>query len=355
MALLFMDGFDYYGNGALLTDFGKWDYFPTGGGSNSTVVRTDRSRTGVASLRFEYAGSANNNGAICKPLLPSGGGFVGFAVYQTPSWHTSTSNNLVEIRENTTVHLALAVSGTGMVSIKRGATTLATSTTPFVTNSWVYVEWGFVIHGTTGSYEVRVDGVADPLLTATGVNTQNGGTGLWDRVGWANVGTSGGSGTTGQFIDDVYVADVSGPAPLNTFLGSVKIEALIAQTGNGSNVGLTPSTGTDHGALVDDPVPNITDYNGSATVGAKDTYNLPSPVLTGEVLAVQVNLFASKSDTGGRQVCAVVRHGGADYDGPNMPLSTSFKYVTSVIPRPGGGAWTTADLIALEAGMKVTV
>jgi hypothetical protein len=263
--------------------------------------------------------------------------------------------NLMEIRETTTTHLVISVSAAGIPSIKRGTTVLATSTVPIPTNSWVYLELGFVIHGTTGSYELRVDGVADPALTATGVNTQNGGTGAWNRMAFFGTSTVSGSGANGQFIDDVYVCDASGSAPRNTFLGSVKIEALIAQTGNGSNVGLTPSTGTDHGALVDDPVPNITDYNGSATVGAKDTYNLPSPVLTGEVLAVQVNLFASKSDTGGRKVCSVVRLGGVDYDGPNLSLTTSWTYVTDIVPRPGGGEWTTADLIALEAGMKVTV
>jgi hypothetical protein len=143
---------------------------------------------------------------------------------------------------------------------------------------------------------VRIDGVTEVALTASGVDTRNAGTGLWDRVG---LGCNSGS-TTFTYYDDFYVCDTSGSAPRNTFLGPVtKVETLYPQTDGvaaGSNAGLTPSTGTDHGALVDETPPNQTDYNSSATVGAKDTYNYPSMALTGVILGIQTNLYCQKSD-----------------------------------------------------------
>lgn len=343
MALRFMDGFDHWGTGSSVTTVGKWS---AGNATPSAAV----ARTGPYSFRLTQTGTADT-----KPYVTSGGAIVGVAVRTDGGvLGSGGGEEVIMIREGTTTtHLALAIVA-GVLQIRRGTTVIATGTSVLAANSWYYLELLAVIHDTTGSYEVRVDGVPEPGLSgpsATNVDTRNGGTGVWDRV--RLVGFCAGASA---YYDDFYLCDQGGAAPHNTFLGVCKVETLFPQTGNGSNVGLTPSTGTDHGALVDEPIPNTTDYNGSTTVGAKDTYHYPSLTLPGSVLGIQTNLYVNKSDTAPRQVCAVVRTGGVDYDGASVVTGTTFVYESEVRAlNPGTGlAWTTAEIDAIEAGMKVT-
>jgi hypothetical protein len=344
MALLFFDGFDHMGTSAAILQT-KWV------SGLSPGLSTSNPRTGSASLYFSGAGSY-----LDSKLLPASGGFVvGFAI-RTDNWNSST-NNLLEIKEGSTIHLALAsdFASPARLTVKRGSTVLATGTTLLAVASYYYIEFKGIIHDTTGSYEVRIDGVSEAALTASGVDTRNGGTtGQWDRI---RVGTA----ASGAFcyFDDLYVCDQSGVAPRNTFLGSVKVETLLPQTdavAAGSNAGLTPSTGTDHGALVDENPPNTSDYNSSPTVGLKDTYNYPSLTLTGTILGIQTNLYVQKSDTAARTVCAVVRAGGTDYDGANVAPLTTFSYLSEVRAQNPNTSndWTSSDIASLQAGMKVT-
>src|SRR4030095_5489947 len=217
--------------------------------------------------------------------------------------------------------------------------------------NWYYLELRAVIHDTAGVYEERGDGLTD--LLATGVDTRDGGTaGQWNCVG------INGAYSSYFYADDFYVCDGSGTRN-NTFLGSVLSETLWPQTGAvapGSNTGLTPSTGTDHGALVDENPPNTTDFNYSATVGAKDTYNYPAVTLPGAILGVQTNLYVAKSDAAARTVCAVVRTGDTDDEGVPVSPLTSYGYFweTREVNPATGLPWTTAEVNAIEAGMKVT-
>jgi len=343
MALLFFDGFDHYGVSGDPLPLGKWGSTATSDGS----VQSTFARTGGFSYR---AATLITTSIITKPFVTSGGAIVGVAWYNPLAFAVG---DLLQVLEGAIVHVALGVTAGGLLTVKRGSTVLATGTTPLVLNGWNYLELSATIHDTAGAYAVRINGAPEAALTVTGVDTRNGGTGVWDRINLGN-------GANGQtYFDDFYVCDTSGAAPRNTFLGPVKIETLLPQTdavAAGSNAGLTPSTGTDHGALVDEPAPNTSDYNSSPTVGLKDTYNYPPLALSGPILGIQTNLYVSKSDAVVRQVCAVVRAGGTDYDGANVSPSTTFGYFSEVrAQNPNTGVdWTAADIAALQAGMKVT-
>lgn len=341
MALLFLDGFDHLGTSGDPVATGKW--------ASGVAFTQAVPRTGTHSLRLVSPGTGE---IISKPWPASGGVVVGVALQLSAL--TTGAYDLLQVREGTTVHLAVGLTAGMLLTVKRGATVLATGTTVLAINSWYYVEVKATIDDTTGSYAVRIDGVAEPTLTATGVDTRNtGATGQWDRVRLASL-------VNNTYYDDLYVCDQSGAAPRNTFLGPCKVETIYPQTDAvavGSNAGLTPSTGTDHGALVDDPAPNTSDFTSSATVGVKDTYNYPALALTGTILGLQTNLYVNKADAVARQVCAVVRAGGTDYDGANVAPLTTFSYFSEVrAQNPNTGAdWTSGQIASLEAGMKVTV
>jgi hypothetical protein len=341
--LLFMDGFDHYGTAGDVVSLGKWGQIIGSLGLSIETVQT-RVRTGLGSAKNYYG----NDETVTKPLPASGGFVVGVAIYMTAQ---PQAYDWIRIKEGSVTHVSVAMTAGALVQVKCGATVLATGTTVLPLNAWTYVEFKGVIHDTAGSFEIRVDGVTE--ISGNNVDTRNGGTtGQWDRVSLSVPATA-----WNCYFDDFYVCDQSGSIR-NDFLGPIRIETLMAQAGNGTNVGLTPSFGTDHGALVDEVPPNANDYNGSAVVGAKDTYNLPSVQLTGGILGVQVNLHAAKSDVGLRKICAVVRTGALDYDGGDKTLLTTYTYASEVwAQKPGGPPtdWTATDVNALEAGMKVTV
>jgi hypothetical protein len=322
---------------------GKW-----GAGTDAGVTpQTSVVRTGTHAARA----SGVSYWLMTKSYVTTGGPVVGMAFRFDAAGSWYSNYNLIEIREGSVVHLAVGLDANQKLIVKLGNTTiLATGTTQLVVGAWYYIEVKAIIHDTAGSYEVRLDAVTE--LIASGVDTRNGGTGVWDRVLVCH------SFNSAWYVDDFYLCDTTGAPPRNTFLGPVKVETLYPQTdavAAGSNAGLTPSTGTDHGAMVDENPPTTTDYNASATVGVKDTYNYPSMAMVGTIFGIQTNLYVAKSDTSGRQVCSVLRVGaGPDVDGSPSSLASAFTYLSEVrSQKPDLSEWTTADVAALQVGMKI--
>jgi hypothetical protein len=345
MALLFIDGFDHSGTSGGI----HATKYSSSGGTVSVVSSPVRTGAGAAALGGATGGSLGKSAYSIGLGMPA---ILGFAV----RFSLLSADRICAFQESGTEHVGLALTAAGQLIVYRGTTAsvLGTSTTTLVVNTWYYLEFKAAVHDTTGSYEVRIDGVPEATLTASGVDTRAAATGV--LTGFFIRG----SGASGEkfYFDDLYFCDGTGTIR-NSFLGPCKVETLLPQTdavAAGSNAGLTPSTGTDHGALVDENPPNTTDYNSSPTVGLKDTYNYPSLALTGTVLGVQTDLYVAKSDAVARQVCAVVRAGGVDYDGANVSPLTTFSYFSEVrAQNPNTSAdWTNSDLASLQAGMKVT-
>lgn len=332
------DGFDTSGSGltAHLTRYAS---------SANFSVDVNNFRSGTAACSF--SSSAGN--LVTKNFAATGGAVIGIA-YRPVSF---AADDIIQVREGTTVHMTLSVDATGKLVVKRGSTVLVTGTSTLVTNNWCYLELKTIIDDVNGSYEVRFNGaIVTELSNAGPVDTRNAGTtGQWNNIQLNAIST--------EQYDDWYICDTNGPRNMD-FLGPVKIALLIPVTDVteiGSNQGLIPSAGTDHGAMVDDHPPLNTDYNYSSVVGAKDTYNYTALTLTGPVIAVQTHLWAAKSDIGTRTICPVVRTGGADYDGANVTPLTSFAFYSQIwdlSPAPGNPAWVTADINAIQCGMKIT-
>lgn len=342
MALLFMDGFDHLGTSASIGP-GKWGSNP----GNFPNTSTSQIRTGTHSARI----TGSTYSVVTRPYVTSGGAVIGVAWYGDAPLSITSSPRLFQVLEGAIVHMEVSIDALGHLLVKRGTTVIATGTTVLTMGSWYYIEFKTVINDTTGTYEVHIDGVQEVALTGTG-DTRNGGTGVWDRV------LLGPLSNNPTYCDDFYLCDMNVAVTPNNFLGPIKIETLYPQTdavAAGSNAGLTPSTGSDHGAMVDETTPNITDYNSSITVDAKDTYNYPPMTLSGTIAGIQTNLYAAKSDASPRSVCPVVRAGGADYDGATILAPTTFDYLCQTwATNPATSvAWTTADIAAIQVGMKV--
>jgi len=287
---------------------------------------------------------------------PHATGIIGVAVMPQTAFSGDSTFNFISIKDAAggVTHLVLTLNASNQIVCRRGAsgTVLATGTTVLTTGVFYFVEFKFTISDTVGTIEVRLNGSTSSELAATGIDTRNGGNATWDTLAL-------GPGYNATFrFDDLYVLDGGGSAPHNDFLGDCRVEALLPQTGNGTNTGLTCSTGSDHGALVDENPPNDdTDYNSSSTVNAKDTYNYPSLSATPLVVyGIQPTMRARKTDAGAQSIAHVVRSGGADTDGANVNPTTSYLYSPEIwTTDPATGiAWTAAGIAAMEVGMKVT-
>lgn len=332
MALLFMESFDGYGGTASQATL--WSTQGTLGTSSPVP------RTGTYCARstgfWQRVIAPGSQTIIAGYAFYWGGSQQGYAIlYETAAFNlaqcsvTADTDGKVRVRAGDNSAAALGISASAVL----------------VASSWNYIEWKITV-GNSGTYEVKVNGVS--VLSGSG-DTQA-------RSTSAIVGFSVSPGGSLNGVDDFFLLDSTG-STLNDYLGDCKVECLSPQAGNGSNTGLTCSTGTDHGALVDElPANDDTDYNYSATASVKDTYNFTNLASTGVVKAVQAVARARKTDSATKELALVARLGSTDYDGATKAVAatTYGQYLQIWETRPSDSlAWTVSDVNAAEFGLKV--
>lgn len=338
MTLRFADSFDHYASADLLL---KWS---STAGTAPTIAAVGR--RGTSGLRI----SGGTSSSVIKTLDPHATWTIGFAL--NVSLAPVAASRLVSVFDAGTEHLRVRLNTDGTMSVLRGGSTvLSTSASSLTFGGFSYVEFTFTINDTTGSYDVRVNGVS--FTSGTGVDTRNGANATVNQVQLRGADSPGG---TWDF-EDLYMCDGAGSTN-NTFLGDVRVDCYMPN-GNGNSSQLTGSDGnsTDNYLLVDEASQNgDTDYVQSATSGQKDTYTFADMAHTPtSIFGTQLNMIAKKDDSGTRSICAVARSGGTDYDGDTQALSTSyadFRQIREVDPATSA-AWTRTNLNSAEFGVKV--
>jgi hypothetical protein len=261
---------------------------------------------------------------------------------------------VIEIWNASAAQTSLAVSTGGALLVRRGSslfgTTLATSATTLSASVWYFLELKVLFHDSAGTYELKIDGVSE--MSGTGVDTIASGSAGWDSFVLGNAETA--SDRSFDY-DDLYACDGSSGTN-NTFLGDHRIVCVVASSGNGTHADWSCSTGSDHGALVDENPPNESDYNQSGTAGHRDTYNFAAVGVAGTVKAVQTVNFLKADAAGLRTVVPTFRINGGNFDGNGDVLGSDWAYYTEVhTTNPDTGlAWTVSEIDGAEFGVKVT-
>jgi hypothetical protein len=183
-------------------------------------------------------------------------------------------------------------------------------------------------------------------ISSTGLDTRNGGTGV------ANVFTiRGGSNTVAYYWDDIHLWTGNDPKGNSRVIG-----CLPNATGNYSQ--WTPITGTDHDAMVDDPltIDDDSTYIFNITPGNRDSFTFPALSIpsTATILGMVGWVIARKQDVGTREVNVFSRVSGTDYDGTDQGVSLSYgKWSELFQNNPAtAAAWSQAELNAAELGVK---
>jgi hypothetical protein len=329
MTLLFMDGFE--GQDALQ----KWH---------------------VASVVPSYAQPTRYGDGVC--VTHTGGAAAAVALNITPSAKvlTGLAFKMTTLSPNSTLvayygdggtvqHAQVVINSTGAIGIQRASTVLATSASGLVTvGNWYYLEFSATIADSGGTVDVRLNG--DTIHTFTG-DTKNAGTST--NIDYVLIQLR---ASSAQLIDDVYILDGLGTIN-NAFLGEVRVQTLLPD-GPGSATDLTPMGSADNWDNVDDVSPS--DYNYSGTSGDQDLYAL-SELMGGttDVLGVQVNAVARKTDTAARSLKTLVKSGATVTAGAEVALgAVADTIVTTYDVNPTtSAAWEVSDIAALEAGVEV--
>lgn len=333
MALLFMDSFDHYVTADLP------EKYATVG--TCTINPTLGRRGGGAVVAPGFSGFCT------RALGPTSTTVIVGAAFK---WTSSSSGDgyIFGIRSGTSNQATLSLSGgTGVMTARTGASNAAiigTASQSLSVGLWTHIAIKVVIHPSTGSFEVRLNGNPTPVLNLTNVNTAGQGHTLWDNITF-------GDAYMELRWDDLYILDGAGPAPWNTFLGDCRVDARVP-TAPGATTGWTPSTGANW-ACVDDAAPNDdTDYTTAAAAGLTDTFVVQDAPAAATIYGVQHCLAMKKTDAGVCTVAPVVRHGSTDYPGTAVAPATDYGYL--LVPQatnPGTSAqWTEAGFNAAEFG-----
>lgn len=325
--LLFCESFDYSNSSTHVNQ--KWD-----GGSGGAAEVTKK-RTGVRSwYNFTYLQKNVNNLATV---------IAGVGVQLSLSGY---NDSLITFRDGTTQQISVWANADNTLSVKRGATVLATSTAVLSTSAFKYIEFKITIHNTTGSYELRLDEAV--ILSGTNVDTQE-----TANAYITNVRLCDGS-NFGHYFDDFYLCDTAG-AVNNDFLGAIKVECLFpSAVGNSSQ---WARGGTDSGAnwsQVEETPPNDdTDYVSSSTTAEKDTYAYGNLATTaGSVKGVQIVPRVRKSDASVGSYAPIARSGAVEEEGTTVNPTETYDYYPDVFELdPSGAAWTIASVNAAEFGV----
>jgi len=346
MALVFLESFDGWGGNSAQADR---VYTSIGAGSVKFTDVAGHVKTGT------YAMGNASGEAYNRPISISGGTVTfGFWIYWVTGWRPHMEGVCVAFTSSVPYDgfnavCALYVNIDGTLGVRRGfnpGTVLDTSAVCLSSDALNYIEVQFTF-GASGSYIVKCNQVE--VLNGSG---DMGGTTIAGIL-FGNAGRVNDPPIDVYALDDFWLLDSSGSAPYNNFLGPQQVVCFRPSTGNGANTGLTPSTGTDHGALVDDAVANDdTDYNGGGA-GVKDTYLFDTSILAGKTInGVQLSLCAKATAAGTNTIAGVTRIGGTDYAGSTQAITTSYDYYQQPWgPRPSdGAAWTQADVA--EFGMS---
>jgi hypothetical protein len=225
--------------------------------------------------------------------------------------------------------------------------TYSTPATTSATNVWYHVTLEFSRHDSAGHFKLYIDGVE--VLSETSQDTNRGGDGYaaFHGNGWYN--------TEAYDVDNIVIYDSTG-TEFNTYQGILRVDSL-APNGNGNSSMLVGSDAdsTDNYLLVDETPADTADYVGSATEGDKDTYAFTDLTGTDTPIAVEVAVYALKSDSGTKFLRTVLRSGGVDYNGTSEAAAEGWLGYTTLyeLDPDGDAAWDVAAVDALEAGYEV--
>lgn len=255
----------------------SWDFMAAANVANRLDQDNVVQWTGsVASMQTGHTGSGQciRNPSSLVRKFKAGRFDTVYARFFFRTSQPTTAQGVIYIREPAGVLCYLGIeSGSGNLVVVSGATTWESSTT-IATSTWTQVEVMVRVDDTDGAFEVRIDGVAIPDLTQSGVDTTGGSSVKPDRVDFNNA--SAGNADYDDFTGKVGFGGWTDSDWIGRTDGYPKITTLYPNA-NGAITGW--SVGAGSGALwevVDEVPANTSDYISSNTANQGVSFRLTS-------------------------------------------------------------------------------
>lgn len=324
----------------------------------------------TANATANYSATNPRNGTHCLDYSNSSVGtppyrslplhatcIAGFAIRHTTdvSMDGSTQRGISLVADNnTTIHITLTILADGSIRVRRGAgngTILGTSASVLTVGVYGYVELKVVMHDTTGTVDVRHNGVS--VLSLTGQDTKNGGT----EAGFSGFRVE---GTDNRKVDDLYLCDgvdatATQKVANNDFLGDC-VSTWLPPNADSTPSDWTVSTGSTSFDLLDEAPPNTTDYISSSTNAQVDRVAITNMADTTHVVfGLQTSFVALKESAGARSVRSGVFSNATLVNNPDKAVSTGYvDYGDIVGADPDGDIrWTPTKINAAFLQVEV--
>ena len=334
--LRFIDGFDHYATADIVK---KWNAAPT------ATINAGGGRFGGNALRVNDV----STGYILKTLDAQPTWIVGFGVI--PTAFPSTNTPIFQLLDQGSNQVELRVYSDGTLALTRNGAPLSGGLSTFALRigAWYYIEVKVTIAASVSASAVQVH-INNALVidVAAGQNTQNTANASANGIQLAGI-------VPNTSFDDVYICDGTGSLN-NTFIGDSRIYQMLPN-GAGDETDFSVVGALNNWAAVDEiPPDNDATYVFSQTPSQRDLYNLQDLSLGSATIAgIQTVLDARKDDTGARTLAASIKTGGTIYDGSAVTPATSWLMYTETreVNPFTAVAWIPADLLALQAGVKL--
>lgn len=338
----FIDSFDHYLT-ANVTQ--KWDYQQASGGP---AIVSSVGRRSTSAMRLDGPTTfVNKNIPLVASKLAMG---VAVNLYDENS-NPAINGVLFNVLSNQNQAFGLIFRTDNRLALQRwdnntGSSTLIDSgTITLQTDVYSYVE---MICDFAGDVTVWIDGVLDFTVAASslfrgGLLVSTDSVGIGSPLSYAH----------NWYVDDFYLQAASGADTVERW-GDTIIVPLYANA-VGTYQEMTPSTGSDHLALVDELTPNTSDYLSSETTGHREIFNLEDAGDVEDIKCVQALNYVFKDDAGEIFIQNKIRTGGVDFDSANIAVTVSPRYaITAYEENPDTEAqWEAAEVDALQSGIEI--
>lgn len=335
MALRFMDGCDHYATADITK---KWNAAPT------AVISSGTGRFGANALQVNDVAT----GYLRKTLDAQPTWIVGFAVL--PSAFPLTNTPILQLLDQGSSQVELRVYSDGTLALTRNGAPLTGGLSTFALRigAWYFIEVKVTIANSIGANTVQVNvNNVQVINVATGQQTQQTANATANSIQLSGI-------VTNTNFDDIYICDGTGAINLD-LLGDCRVVQMLPNgAGDQTDFGVVGSA-NNWAAVDDNPPDNDATYVFSQTPSQRDLYNLQDLSITGATIkGIQTVVDCRRDDVGARTVAATIKTGGTIYDGTAFSPGTVYQFFTEIreLNPHSTIAWTAADLLALQAGVK---
>ena len=322
MSLIFFDGFDYTGAGAIGPGGRKYDQgsggnaYPGRFGGQAFQTSGVLTKTLSSSYSSLIVGWAMNVGNFF-------GNWIGSPVLIYPFftfWDHNVPQCSLWIDHETQVLKLMSGNGTLITDVP----ILMTGYVPPLT-LWYYFECK--LDFSTGTAEMRVNGTT--IASIPGAVLQQSGNGYINKFSFSPFSSPGGGIQWGSWLaDDFYVIDPTDGVGNCDFLGEVRVQTKYPDA-EGYQNDFLPSQGTNNANNVNATTTSYSEtglYNYSGAVGAIDLYSIGNFTVSGKIFAVQESISFRKDDVGNRNVACALRSDTSEFFSPSSPCYSTYTY-----------------------------